>query len=416
MRENLARAVVRDLRHQGHEHVVLRRDGVTAVLYCSLCDTRCYNEAALWDHLNGKSHSRHYESVRAKGEAWGKQAKREFVDVDADDDSWATTATGARERWDAGNKGSTLSDEESCLEGEFEGHGVSATSSTTSLKWIGSGELLLKTKATGSAYVEASWFFWQGMYKLTAKNWNKSGGPSGIEYALVVFPYSDGIGRGGNWPSLSRSGTKGSRVLESINLRRGHKMSRKVPGNYRFKTQVSREIIASTGTSPSTARHKALSPLTLTIRTNPTKLVTPEVLESDGDPAKSGVENDGPITTYRRIWKQKQVKNPDRICFICRQKLLPIQDVAALVNVKSGQMICGSRNRRGVYEWVMELIEARKAYMEDHGNPLGLLFVKPANSKSPGVVQSRGFIHCYSARGYPDLMANAMSREVESRK
>lgn len=31
----------------------------------------------------------------------------------------------------------------------------------------------------------------------------------------------------------------------------------------------------------------------------------------------------------------------------------------------------------------MELIEARKAYMEDHGNPLGLLFVKPANSKSP---------------------------------
>lgn len=165
---------------------------------------------------------------------------------------------------------------------------------------------------------------------------------------MVVFPYSDGIGRGGNWPSLSRSGTKGSRVLESINLRRGHNMSRKVPGNYRFKTQVSREIIASTGTSPSTARHKALSPLTLTIRTNPTKLVTPEVLESDGDPAKSGVENDGPITTYRRIWKQKQVKNPDRICFICRQKLLPIQDVAALVNVKSGQMICGSRNRRGV--------------------------------------------------------------------
>lgn len=35
-----------------------------------------------------------------------------------------------------------------------------------------------------------------------------------------------------------------------------------------------------------------------------------------------------------------------------------------------------------VYEWVMELIETRKAYMEEQGNPLGLLFVKSEKSKS----------------------------------
>lgn len=35
-----------------------------------------------------------------------------------------------------------------------------------------------------------------------------------------------------------------------------------------------------------------------------------------------------------------------------------------------------------VYEWVMELIESRKAYMEEQGNPLGLLFVKLEKSKS----------------------------------
>lgn len=31
----------------------------------------------------------------------------------------------------------------------------------------------------------------------------------------------------------------------------------------------------------------------------------------------------------------------------------------------------------------MELIESRKAYIEGYGNPLGLLFVKKDQSKSP---------------------------------
>lgn len=34
-----------------------------------------------------------------------------------------------------------------------------------------------------------------------------------------------------------------------------------------------------------------------------------------------------------------------------------------------------------LYEWVMELIESRKAYMDEQGNPLGLLFVKQDKSK-----------------------------------
>ena len=357
MREKLARAVLRDLRQQGHEHVELRRDGVTAVFYCSLCGTRCYNDSALGDHLNGKGHARHFKSVRDADGKWRKESKRAFSGDSESQNLASTTATG--DAWDAGKNESSSSSEEcymkmdpSSLKKESETilAGASTMSSTTSLKWIGSGELFLRTKSTGTLFVEASWFSWQGMYKSTEMSWNGNSNAARMEYAVVVFPYSDGIGRGGDWPSLDRSQTKATLAAVNKSILNGRKLRvLKVPGVDGLRRQASREIVVSLETSPCASRHKApLSPLTLTIRTKPSELATGEVLEIDGEPAEKGFEKDGPVTTFRKIWKQKQAKNLDRICFICHQKLLASQDVAALVNVKTGQMICGSRNRRGV--------------------------------------------------------------------
>lgn len=363
MREKLARAVLRDLRQQGHEHVELRRDGVTAVFYCSLCGTRCYNDSALGDHLNGKGHARHYKSVRDSDGEWQKQAKRTF-NGDTESQSLASTTTtttsAGGDEWDAGKNESPSSSSEECyvkvepssLERDSETilAGASTMSSTTSLKWIGSGELFLRTKSTGMPVVEASWFAWQGMYKSAEMSWSGNGNAARMEYAVVVFPYSDGIGRGGDWPSLNRSQTKATLAAVNKSMLNGRKLRvLNVPRVDGLRRQVSREIVVSSETSPCAPRHKApLSPLTLTIRTKPTELASGEVLEIDGEPAEKGFERDGPVTTFRKIWKQKQAKNLDRICFICHQKLLASQDVAALVNVKTGQMICGSRNRRGV--------------------------------------------------------------------
>lgn len=359
MREKLARAVLRDLRQQGHEHVELRRDGVTAVFYCSLCGTRCYNDSALGDHLNGKGHARHYKSVRNSDGEWQKQEKRAFVD-DTESQNLASTTTTGDDCGGAAKIESPSSSSEDCYvkvepssqdrDSETILAGPSTMSSTTSLKWIGSGELFLRTKSTGTPFVEASWFSWQGMYKSAEMSWNGSGNAARMEYAVVVFPYSDGIGRGGDWPSLNRSQTKATLAAVNKSMLNGRKLRvLKVPGVDGLRRQVSREIVVSSETSPCVPRHKApLSPLTLTIRTKPTELASGEVLEIDGEPAEKGFEKDGPVTTFRKVWKQKQAKNLDRICFICHQKLLGSQDVAALVNVKTGQMICGSRNRRGV--------------------------------------------------------------------
>lgn len=356
MREKLARAVLRDLRQQGHEHVELRRDGVTAVFYCSLCGTRCYNDSALGDHLNGKGHARHYNSVHASD----GECTRNFNDEQ--NLASPTTKTVGDDEWDVAKKASPSSSSEECyvkvepLSLRRDSETLVVGASTTSLKWIGSGELFLRTKSTGTPFVEASWFSWQGMYQCAEMSWNEIDNAARMEYAVVVFPYSDRIGRGGDWPSLSRSETKATRAAVTKSMLNGRKLALKVPGVDRLRTQVSREIVVSTETSSCARRRKApLSPLTLTIRTKPTELASGEVLEIDGEPAVKGFDKDGPVTTFRKIWKQKQAKNLDRICFICHQKLLASQDVAALVNVKTGQMICGSRNRRGVcfHEHVM---------------------------------------------------------------
>ncbi|XP_024381715.1 uncharacterized protein [Physcomitrium patens] len=483
MREKLARAVLRDLRQQGHEHVELRRDGVTAVFYCALCGTRCYNDSAIADHLNGKGHARHYESVRAEVRGLKNNTSKRSLSYESEEQSFDFLS-----RWDGEKKSSLASSEDGGVKleptsswsgSESKGAVVaSTTTSTTSLKWIGSGELFLRSKATGSPFVEASWFSWQGMYKSVERSWNGKINATRMEYALVVFPYSNGIGRGGDWSSLSLPGTKAILTSENKGLRNGRKPGVKVPGaTMRLSAQVSREFFVSTETSLTPRPKAPLSPLTLTMRTEPSKLVSGEVLEIDGEPVEKGFEKEGPVT-FQKIWKRKQAKNPDRICFICHQRLPPSQDVAALVNVKSGQMICGSRNRRGnlqvfhvfhsacliewvafceaktwnasltmsrklkrrktvhlnvqrpaygvdggqdwcgteteftsetsifcpecqgtgiklegshlerprfrlnqLYEWVMELIESRKAYMDEQGNPLGLLFVKQDKSK-----------------------------------
>lgn len=167
MREKLARAVLRDLRQQGHEHVELRREGATVVFFCSLCGTRCYNDSALGDHLNGKGHARHYNSMHASDD----ECKRNF-------DDGKNLASVTTKLGEDSEKASSSASEEDCSVTETIGLGAS----TTSLKWIGSGELFIRTKSTGTPFVEASWFSWQGMYQCAETSWNDNDAAR-MEYA-----------------------------------------------------------------------------------------------------------------------------------------------------------------------------------------------------------------------------------------
>jgi hypothetical protein len=76
--------------------------------------------------------------------------------------------------------------------------------------------------------------------------------------------------------------------------------------------------------------------------------------------------------------------------------------------------ICGHLSCVQVFNWLLELIQARKSWI-DHPilqvkGASGLLFVTPEKTKSQGVVQSQGLIHCYSAGSLGDLAATVHNR------
>jgi hypothetical protein len=214
---------------------------------------------------------------------------------------------------------------------------------------MGSGQLFLKMLGNGGAPpVEAAWFCWYGMHRPVEVIW-QDGSAGRMEYAVVVFPYSDRIGRGGDWTSLNTSdenldvsvaGNKGAVDSRSAQLENSEVTASEVT--------APREIVVHTQTAPSAQLDTAPCSLTLTIRTKSGEVLAGDARQEDAEQVKLLISKEEPITTYRRGWKRKQAKIADRICFICHQKLLPGKDVAALVNVKSGQMVCGSRNRRGV--------------------------------------------------------------------
>jgi hypothetical protein len=351
MREDTARAVLRDARQRGHDHVELRRDGPHTIFYCNLCGTRCYSDAALADHLNGNRHGRRSAMTRASSlvvreqqlpQSWPTvvPASRSLLKRPGEETESESTAVAMVSQNGGGDIGGKSREE---IVPGLTG------SATTSLRWMGSGQLFLKMLGNGGAPpVEAAWFCWYGMHRPVEVIW-QDGSAGRMEYAVVVFPYSDRIGRGGDWTSLNTSdenldvsvaGNKGA-----VDSRSAQSENSEITAS---EVTAPREIVVHTQTAPSAQLDTAPCSLTLTIRTKSGEALAGDAPQEDGEQVKLLISKEEPITTYRRGWKRKQAKIADRICFICHQKLLPGKDVAALVNVKSGQMVCGSRNRRGV--------------------------------------------------------------------
>jgi len=64
LREVAARATLRETRLQGHVYVELRQVGKRTIFFCTLCQTPCFNDSVLNDHLKGNLHARRYAAAK----------------------------------------------------------------------------------------------------------------------------------------------------------------------------------------------------------------------------------------------------------------------------------------------------------------------------------------------------------------
>ncbi|CAN6456108.1 unnamed protein product [Victoria cruziana] len=63
MREAAAKAILRGVRALGHLSVEIREDGKQFIFFCTVCLTPCYSDSALFDHLGGSLHLRRYAAA-----------------------------------------------------------------------------------------------------------------------------------------------------------------------------------------------------------------------------------------------------------------------------------------------------------------------------------------------------------------
>ncbi|KAL3701040.1 hypothetical protein R1sor_019062 [Riccia sorocarpa] len=325
MKEGAARAVLHEVWLRGHRCVELQRDGRRTIFVCTRCRTRCYSDGALIDHLRGNLHAR-VTALISSSQNVTSSAERPLLkgEPKEQEDGVRSQGNSSSDALVVVPQGPTPRDTQILLADSP----PTGETSKTPLQWIGSGELFFSTRSAGSApFVEASWVCWRGKEKASPETESQSWRTGGIVYAVVMFPYSDMIGRGGNWKPWF--GNSHPSEAEDLML---------------LEHSKSTDVIS------------------------PVKLQPAQVASSDG-------RNDAPLTdsgqgvvqvdrvdqrtvftcqdslgsVRRRGWRRKKPKLLERLCFICHQRMNVGKDVAALLNLQTKQMVCGSRNKRGVF-------------------------------------------------------------------
>lgn len=303
----------------------LQRDGKRTIFVCTRCGTRCYSDAALVDHLQGNMHTR--LSV-----AW--TAEKDYGSRDSGEER-AIAARGAEER--SGSEGDGSSTHRECVPGEAEvvvAHPPNfAGLLKTPLAWIGSVELFFRVRSGGaSPVVDSSWFNWKGK-GLGSSCHGRQG--SGIAYAVVKFPYSDMIGRGGDskqWlaeskPSRTHGMQAEERLLVALSCTNSQPTAVRVNPGGRYGHQAS--AVPYSNSPPSVE-----------------SVVDKNGLQVQLEKRKHCVGASSRL--LRRVCKRNKAKVAERLCFICHQRMSSGNDVAALLNLQTKQLVCGSRNKRGV--------------------------------------------------------------------
>ncbi|KAG2263022.1 hypothetical protein Bca4012_015309 [Brassica carinata] len=349
LKEQLARTTLRNLRSQGHTYVEIREDGRRFVFFCTLCLAPCYSDAVLIGHLSGSLHKERLSCAKitllgerpwpfddgvlffdcSKGEeeekariSGGEGVGCPLLDCcDDDDERFAIVMYDENRAQD--NAGDSTGDEISHCGDNLLISGLLIKERTIDLgaKFIGFGRIgarLFETKGR-TTWIDKIWCEWLG-----------GEGPSDEEktsvpehdFAIVTFSYFYNLGRLGLLEEPSRLLT--SSPAESG---KGEDNGRKRKKSFSDPEDTS-DSLCSQYDSSEEVSSRAL------IADYDDHLVNKRVIKS---------------RKVRRELRKQQRINSERICEVCKQKMLPGKDAAAILNMKTGNLACGSRNLLGAF-------------------------------------------------------------------
>ncbi|KAI3802240.1 hypothetical protein L1987_30370 [Smallanthus sonchifolius] len=326
LREQVARTTLRNVRSKGHQYVELREDNKKPIFFCILCLSPCHSDSVLHDHLHGHLHKKMYEVAKStllKANPWPFNDGMLFFHIPSNDNDCLLTS-----------KADLLEDvsiENNSLAIVTRERNHDCTSGDESVDVDGNGYHLiipdvlhkdklsdLEVKCIGVGQIGVRYFQKDGVTKGLSRIWCEWLGDNQYDivpqhdFGIVSFAFDCDMGRKG--------------VLDDMFL---------LP----FCTREE-NITVSKGKK----KRKSFS--------DPEDVsdILSNQYESCGEDGDNSLQLRS--TGSRRVRKELRVHRrlaSERVCDICQHKMLPGKDVATLVSMKTGRIVCSSRNINGAF-------------------------------------------------------------------
>ncbi|KAJ0434185.1 putative transcription factor C2H2 family [Helianthus annuus] len=342
LKEQLARTALRNVRLKGHTYVELREDNKKVIFFCVLCLSPCYSDSVLHDHLRGHLHKQMYEAAKAtllKQNPFPFNDGMLFFHTEDGVERRVVPSNGAGN----GNCLAIVPFEGNESENEFSSEGSLDLGQGDEGVDVGDlviPDVLCKDKVSDLEVREV------GVGKISVRFWDKDKGSKGIkkiwcewlgkngsvdddmisyhDFAVVSFAFDFDLGRKGVLDELQDFLSSSSR-LEIEGNKKGKK--RKSPSDTDLSESLSNQEESSgeeSGNSNSKNLLDVYDDKSLQLRLVPDKYTRKE------------------IRTRQRLASE-------RVCDICQHKMLPGKNVATLLNMKTGRIVCSSRNLNGAF-------------------------------------------------------------------
>ncbi|XP_057796268.1 uncharacterized protein LOC131012360 [Salvia miltiorrhiza] len=371
LKEQLLRTTLRNVRAQGHPYVELREDGKKLIFFCTMCLAPCYGDSSLFDHLKGHFHTERLATAQVtllKPNPWpfndgvfffhdfmeekskslpaSDCGQNKLLDIhNAGTDSLAMVKYNANAGPVASSQSSQESEDNadcdenpssSTLDGDGTGRllvipGVLQKDEVSDLvaRHIGVGKIgaRFSEKDGVSSEIRRIWCEWLGNADATTEDVDET--PE-HDFAIVTFSYNYNLGRKGLLdgfryllPSSPHS------EAEDSGSSRGKKRK-----SFSDPEDISEALRNQDDSSGEESQSSNSSKSKVLFSGNDDQLVHSRILSSK--------------TMRKQLRNQHRIAS-ERTCDICQQKMLPNKDVAALLNRKTGKLVCSSRNFTGAF-------------------------------------------------------------------
>lgn len=363
LREQAARTILRNVRSHGHTYIELREDGKKFVFFCTLCLARCYSDTVLFDHLKGNLHAERLSAAKVTlfgPNPWPFNDGVVFFDNSVENEKDVFNARKSR-LLELQNNGNNLAivkyseNSKTSCNGHDSVHSdteISSCDKTVNANGVNSNLLVpgvriwneisaIEVHEAGFGQIAARfhekdkvltgisriWCDWLGKRSPENEDMLKV---SEHDFAVVTFRYNCDIGSKELFdhvkPLLLSSPTS-----ESENGEGHDRKKKKAFSDPEDISESSNNQYDSSG-EDSPASNGDSSRLLLAQYDD--QLLQKRFISSKA---------------IRRELRQQQRAAAERMCDICQHKMLPGKDVSALMNMKTGRLVCSSRNVHGAF-------------------------------------------------------------------